>query len=239
MPFMLGRLAPAPVPTRDLTHYLTKPLPAPPREVDAPQLEYSMACNDRLGDCTIAGALHTDQATANLTLEPWIYPGDPAVSEEYFKLSGGQDTGLVEARVLRVWHQTGLFGHKLAAFAPLHVKHTTPIKQAVALCGAVYTGALIPAPAQRQFAAGEPWDLTGTPDDSSIEGGHAICYVGYNATGPICVTWGALQQITWRWHLAYCEEAYATITGAVKERGSLHGVDFAALDKDLAALRIS
>jgi hypothetical protein len=232
-----GRLPVETIAVGDLAYYLTRPLPAPPRAVTPPQISYPMACNDRLGDCVIAGVVHTDQASAAQTREPWTYPGDPAVQTEYFGLTGGQDTGLVETRVLQLWHQSGLFGHRLAAFAPLAVKHTQAIKQSTWLCGAVYMGVLIPAPAQQQFAAGQPWDLTGTPADSEIEGGHCIVYAGYNATGPIAITWGVLQQVTWRWHLTYAEEAYAVITAEVKARGSLRGVNFAALDRDLAALK--
>lgn len=231
-----GRLAPAPVPVRDLTHYLSAPLPTPPSAVDAPHLAYPMAGNDRYGDCTIAAVIHVDQATANLTAEPWTYPGDEVVVTEYLRLSGGKDTGLVEANVLKVWSTSGLFGHKLAGFASLNVRHLVPIRQAVSLCGAAYTGVLVPAPAQRQFAAGEVWDLTGTDADSEIEGGHAVPIVGYNRTGPIFVTWGALQQATWRWWNAYAEEAYAVLTADVKARGELRNVNFSALEADLKRL---
>jgi hypothetical protein len=236
--YKLGRLPAEPVDVGDLTYYLTESLPVPPPVVVAPDLAYPMADNDTLGDCTIAAVVHVDQATANLTSEPWVYPGDMAVRVEYFNLTGGPDTGLIETRVLRAWNQRmGLFSHQLAAFAPLNVKHTKPIKQAVDLCGAVYSGVLIPAPAQQQFADHQPWALTGTPADSDIEGGHAVPLVGYNATGPVVVTWGALQQATWEWWLTYAEEAYAVVSAEVKARGTLRSVDFAALDKDLAALR--
>lgn len=234
--YKLGRLAPVPVPIGDLTSYLIEPLPAPPTEVDAPQLTYPMADNDRLGDCTIAAVVHSDQVTANLTTEAWTYPGDSVVSTEYLKLTGGPDTGLVETNVLKVWHGTGLFGHKLAAFAPVNVKHTKVIKQTTALCGVTYAGVLIPEPAQQQFADHQPWALTGTSADSDIEGGHAVPIVGYNATGPVFVTWGALQQATWAWWLEYAEEAYALITAEVKARGSLRGVNFTVLEADLKRL---
>lgn len=237
MSYCLGRLPVQPVALGDLTHYLTRPLPPPPSKVTAPNLTYPMACNDRLGDCTIASAIHVDQASAAQTKEPWTYPGDTMVGAEYFKLTGGPDTGLVETRVLQVWQQAGLFGCRLAAFAPLAVKHTITIKQATWLCGAVYTGVLMPTPAQQQFNAGRPWDLTGTAADSDIEGGHAVPIIGYNATGPIVVTWGRLQQVTWRWWLTYAEEAYAVVTAEVKKRGSLRGLNFAALERDLAALK--
>ncbi|MHB1950236.1 MAG: hypothetical protein ACYCQK_02025 [Acidiferrobacteraceae bacterium] len=232
-----GRLPAEPVALGDLTHYLTEPLPAPPAEVTAPQLTYPMACNAQEGDCTIAAAVHTDQATANLTGEPWTYPGDPAVNSVYRQMTGGADTGLAETRVLRAWSAPGgLFGRRLAAWAPVAVKHLTTIKQTVWLCGAVYTGVLLAAPAQQQFAAGQPWGLTGTSADSQIEGGHAVPAVGYNALGPVFVTWGALQQATWAWWVAYSEEAYAVLTSEVRARGQLRGVDFARLDADLAAL---
>jgi hypothetical protein len=237
--YKLGRLAPEPVDLADFTEYLTEALPDPPADIAAPQLTYPMADNDQYGDCTIAAVVHTDQATAHLTTEAWKYPGDAAVKAEYFKLTGGQDTGLVETNVLTAWNTVGLFGHKLAAFAPINVKHTKVIKQATSLIGAVYTGVQIPEPAEQQFADHEPWALTGTAADDQIEGGHAVPIVGYNATGPVVVTWGALQQVTWDWWLKYAEEAYAVITAEVKKRGKLHGVNFAALDKDLGALRAS
>lgn len=236
-PGRLGRLAPKPVDIGDLTHYLISPLPTPPAQLAAPNLNYPMAGNDRYGDCTIAGVVHTDQATANLTHEDWTYPGDKVVEDEYFDLTGGEDTGLVETDVLKVWQSnSGLFGHRLDAFAPINVKHTQTIKQGVLLCGAVYTGVLIPAPAQGQFANHQPWDLTGTSQDDDIEGGHAVPIVGYNATGPIVVTWAALQQVTWRWWNQYAEEAYATITAEVKARGNLRNVAVKAIEEDLKQL---
>lgn len=237
-PGLLGRLPVQPVAIGDLLSYATQPLPAPPAEVAAPNLTYPMADNDRLGDCTIAAVVHTDQVTANLTSEPWTYPGDKAVQAEYFKLTGGPDSGLVEAVVLKAWvaAPAGLFGHELAAFAPIKVKQTKTIMQGVSLCGAVYTGVEVPAPAEQQFADHKPWALTHTAADDDIIGGHAVPIVGYNATGPIVVTWGALQQVTWAWWLKYAEEAYAVITAEVKARGSLRGIDFTALDADLAAL---
>lgn len=236
-PGLLGRLPVQPVAMGDLLHYATQPLPTPPAAVTPPALTYPMADNDRLGDCTIAAVVHTDQATANLTHEPWTYPGDAKVQAEYFKLTGGPDSGLVETVVLKAWVAAGgLFGHQLAGFAPIKVKQTNTIMQGVSLCGAVYTGVLIPTPAQQQFADHKPWDLTHTSEDNDIEGGHAVPIVGYNKTGPIVVTWGALQQATWAWWDRYAEEAYAVITAEVKARGALRGIDFAALDQDLAAL---
>ena len=231
--YCLGRLPAKPVALGDLTHYLTQPLPAAPVEVTAPDLAWPMADNDRLGDCVIAGAVHTDQVTAYLTDEPWGYPGDGPVEAEYFKLTGGGDTGLVLTDVLRVWQRQGLFGCKLAAFAPLAVKHAQTLKQAVWLCGATYMGVVVTATDQQRFGEGMPWIVT---DDSDYIGGHCIPYVGYTKDGPIAVTWGALVQISWGWHAKQCEEGYAVITAEVKKRGSLRGLNFPALEADLRRL---
>ena len=98
---------------------------------------------------------------------------------------------------------------------------------------------MIPQPANQQFQDGKPWALTGTPADHRIEGGHAVPIVGYTTAGPVVVTWGRLQQVEWGWWMAYAEEAYAVITDEVKAAGKLRGVDFAALESDLAELRRS
>ena len=34
---------------------------------------------------------------------------------------------------------------------------------------------------------------------------------GYNAKGPVCVTWGRKQQMTWAFFDKYCDEAYAIV----------------------------
>ena len=233
----LGRLPVEAVDLGDFTYYATEELAAPPTTIPAPQLVYPMADNDRLGCCTISGAEHSDQAASALVGASWTYPGDAPTEQTYFSLTGGADTGLVESRVLQAWTNPGLFGKKLAAFAPLAVKHTRAIKQATALCGVVYTGILVPAVAQQQFGEHKPWALTHTPADSDIVGGHCVPIVGYSTLGPIVVTWGALQQMTWEWWLTYSEEAYAIITAEVKAAGKLRGVNLAALESDIAALK--
>lgn len=234
--YCLGALAPKPVPLGDFAHYFLEPLPEPLAELVAPQLHWPMAGNDRYGDCTIAGALHADQATASLVSEPWTYPGDNTVVSEYLGLGNGADKGLAVTDVLRAWTTDGLFGKQLVAFAPLHPRFTQTMKQAVALGGAVYCAVALPKLAQNQFAAHVPWDLTRTLEDDDIEGGHCIILVGYNRLGPVFVTWGALQQATWRWWASYGTEAYALVTAEVKDAGGLRGVDLPRLEQDVQRL---
>ena len=81
-----------------LAHYLNGPLLKAPRSFDYSNRvpEYPMALNDTYGDCTIAGIIHMLQLAYSEIGETFEYLGDEAVKEEYFKLSGGADTGLVE-----------------------------------------------------------------------------------------------------------------------------------------------
>lgn len=153
-------------------------------------------------------------------------------------LTGGVDSGLNEVDVLKAWSsEAGLLGHRIEAWAPLAVRHTQTLRQAIAFYGLAYLGVLMPAPAQAQFEASMPWDLTGTPDDYQIQGGHAVPAVGYYHPYLYVVTWGALQPVTWRWWHAYGEEAYAIVPDYFEARGGdARGIDLASLKADLAKL---
>ena len=39
--------------------------------------------------------------------------------------------------------------------------------------------------------------------------GHYVYVPGYTKTGPVCVTWGRKQQMSWAFVEKYCDEAYA------------------------------
>ena len=230
----LGRLAAQrPVGLRDLTHYLKAELAAAPPEVIAPSVpSWGMLGNDKYGDCTIAGMAHTDMAIAAVNKEPLPVFTDAQAEAIYFQLSGGQDSGLVEANVLAYAQSTGLFGpgSKIAGYAPIDHRNADEFRQVIASFGACYTGINVPANAQAQFAAGQPWDLTGTPDDNRSDGGHAVPAVGYSTTGVTFVTWGALQVATWRWLAVNLDEAWALVDSEEPT------VDVPALVADLSAL---
>ena len=41
--------------------------------------------------------------------------------------------------------------------------------------------------------------------------GHYVYVPGYTKDGPVCVTWGRKQQMSWAFVDKYCDEAYAII----------------------------
>jgi hypothetical protein len=71
-------------------------------------------------------------------------------------------------------------------------------------------GLQLPKSAQKQVQTGQPWTVTTGPDARPGSwGGHYVYVSGYTPSGPVCVTWGRKQQMTWAWLDKYCDEAYA------------------------------
>lgn len=235
-PYRLGLIhdhRPPEVP--DLACFASAPQPTPPPAVVAPHTIWPMADNDTIGDCTIAGATHVNQAGAVIVGEPWTYQGDQATSSEYFKLTGGPDTGLMLPQVLRPWHLgTGLWREGAnGGYVSIRPKDTTGCKRGIWIFGNLYIAVDLPAPAMQQFRpdGSGVWALTGTPDDNNILGGHCIVPVGYNAQGVVTVTWGSTVLIEWAWWMTYVVQVYAVVPPAfVQKGGDGRGYNLAAID---------
>ena len=68
----------------------------------------------------------------------------------------------------------------------------------------------MPISAQTQIDRGQPWILAiGDNAKPGSWGGHCVYIVGYTSQGPVCVTWGRKQQMTWEFWFAYADECYA------------------------------
>jgi hypothetical protein len=241
--YKLGRIhdhQPPPVP--DLMSYATKTLPPPSASVAIPSIAgdahtaWGMLGNDQWGDCTIAGADHVIMADSAITTQPYTAPSLTDVEHEYFGLTGGPDSGLVMSKVLLSWRGAGMFGNKLAAYAPVHATNTTALQQSVDWFGTAYCGVNLPQPAEGQFNQNGTgvWQLTGTSADQQIEGGHCIVLVAYDAEYLYAVTWGAIVGVTYQWWAQYADEAWATISQEFVARGGdARGISLATLQADL------
>jgi hypothetical protein len=224
----------------NLATFATVKVPAPPPSMDLIKATRPMALNDRDGDCTIAGAAHVNQDGSLQVKQKWTYCGDTLTGKTYFGLTGGQDTGLMLPQVLKPWHlgqssEGGLFlgENPNGGYAIVHPKNTTQVKQALWIFGNTYTAVDLPAIAQDQFRpdGSGVWELTGTQADYDIEGGHCIVGAAYNATGPICVTWGSTVQVTWEWWFTYVVQCYVVVPPAfVAHGGDGRGFDLTAID---------
>ncbi len=156
--------------------------------------------------------------------------------DQYLALTGGVDSGLVEADVLRQWATVGLFGKKIAGYAPVRLGTAVELRQVVAFYGAVYAGVRMPSIAMQQFQDGQPWALTGTSADYDLAGGHAVPVVAYGPTELFVVTWGQIQPVTWDWWQTYAEEAWAVLSSEIVAAGGYVGLDVAQLQADISSL---
>ena len=52
----------------------------------------------------------------------------------------------------------------------------------------------------------------GRPSQPGSWGGHCVPLSGYDANKIWCVTWGALQPMTWQFLSTYCDEAYVLLS---------------------------
>lgn len=234
-----GRLPPFwPPALKEFTAYATK-LVQPPVTFTARVLgALPIDGNDKYGDCTIAGIAHLIQIWNWLFGRSLPVPGEAEIDSTYFRLTGGGDTGLVEANVLKTFKTVGLFGQKIKLYAPIKVTNRTAIKQAIAFYGGVYLGILCPESAQRAFQrqleTGKlvPWKYEG----ESTEDGHCIVGIGFNEKGVECATWGGVVLVEWSFFDHYLEEAWAVLSQALVEKGEdTLGLDVQLLEADIAS----
>lgn len=216
--FKLGK-APA---KRDARNFrfaaLLRAAPAIPKEYDFDVKHHGiptpMFGNDDYGDCVIAGRAHQTLRFEDIEQNKIIAISDSDVLNEYFAETGGPDAGLVVLDSLKTWRKKGwLIGKKryyIKAFSEIAPRTPTATRQAVFLDVGVGLGLWLPKSAQAQTRAGKPWDVVSGPAAKPGSwGGHYVFVPGYTKLGPVCVTWGRKQQMTWAFYAKYCDEAYA------------------------------
>lgn len=234
LPYRTGRLkGTRPVGLSDLSVYAEGKLPTPPPTVDVPKAAYPLDGNGTYGDCTVCGIAHLKEAWHSKHGLQFTGPSESEVTTEYFKLTGGPDTGLNEANLLKTWQTSGLFGSTLPAYAPVQPTNILGIHQAIALYDGAYLGIACPSSAQKQFAKGEPWTYEG----EETEDGHCIVALGYTQTALLCATWGGIAEVTYGFCAHYLEEVWCLISGILVERkkDSL-GISLATLQADLSRI---
>ena len=235
MSFKMGRLpAMFPAGLRELGYYAAGPLPKAPAKVAVPDvLQWEMLGNDQYGDCGVAGLEHGFMADANVVKEAETFPTDAQAVSYYLAYTGGKDTGVVLSQYLAHVRQSGYYGHKVTAYAPVGVHDIPTLQTAINLYDFAYTGIAVTEEMQQNFADGQPWTLESLL--SPVEGGHCIPLVGYDDQYLYAVTWGSVQAITYpAWHYM-SSEAWAVITGEL-DKGDGRGVNYAALTADLDKL---
>lgn len=232
-PVLTSRLIAAPV----FPDYAAK-LPAPPVAADwcAKVSDFGMMLNDDLGDCAIACPGHMIQAwTADNGAE--YIPSDQDILAAYEAVGGykpgdeSTDNGCVVLDVLRFWHDHGIAGRKLAAYARVRAGNVKAIKQAVAMFGGVYLGLDLPA----AWQDADTWDVGRGPRYlPGSWGGHAVPALAYDADKLTVVTWGQRMPLTWPALERYASEIWVVLSQDWSDAdGAPSGLDMAQLGTDL------
>jgi hypothetical protein len=197
---------------------LLKAIPSPPSAYDFDLahagIPTPMFANDVHGDCVIAGRAHQTLRFEDIEQGSVLMIADKDVLKEYFKESGGADTGLIVLDSLKLWRskgwKVGKKAYRIQAFAEVNFRNRVEVRQAIYADVGLGLGVQLPIAAQNQMQSGRPWDVTsGTGSERGSWGGHYVYVPGYTPAGPVCVTWGKKQQMTWAWLSKYCDEAYA------------------------------
>lgn len=212
---------------------------------------WPMLANDRLGDCTCAGAGHMVECwTGNA--KTLFMPTDAEAISMYEAVGGyvpgnnSTDNGADEVTVLNYWRQTGFANHKIEAYVSVDAANAIEVRQAIQLFGGVYIGLAMPMAWQGETI----WDAPSSGvlarlyralvKDSDWTagswGGHAVPLLAYDNNGYTPITWGsASYRITNAGLATYCDEMYACVSEDFIATNGLDpsGFDLAQLMVDL------
>jgi hypothetical protein len=208
---------------------------------------WPMYMNDSLGCCTIAGIGHMYGAWTAYAAASEALFSDDAIVTTYSRVSGyvpgdpDTDAGAQMQDVLADQKANGMTDqagkkHEVVGYAAMgNPADEDLLGQVLDVFGTVYTGIVVQASMQTEFADQEPW--TWTPGDQEV-GGHAICLQRRQGKGkaPLeYVTWGALQPATHKFQAYAVEEAWAVVTQdwLTANGSSVSGLDLTQLLSDM------
>lgn len=202
-----------------------------------------MFANDAHGDCVIAGRAHHTLRFEYLEQERVIPITDADVLREWRRENGGTEDGLVVLDSLKAWRasgwKVGRATYRIQAFAEVDRTRPLEVRRAIVMQVGIGLGLTLPYDAIAQFNAGRTWDVTRGPGgDPDPFAGHYVYCPGYTREGPVCVTWGRRQPMTWAFFERCCDEAYAAVDArdaALRRAAGVRGaLDLPRLQRRLA-----
>ncbi len=194
--------------------------PKPPAEYDFDAkylaVPTPMFANDAHGDCVLAGRAHQTLRFEYLEQKRVLAIRDADVLREWRRENGGTEDGLVVLDSLKAWRvpgwKVGKATYRIEAFAEVDRTRPAEVRRAIFMQVGVGLGVTLTPDALAQFNAGRPWDVTKGPGgDPDPFYGHYVYCPGYTREGPVCVTWGRRQPMTWAFFERCCDEAYAMV----------------------------
>ena len=205
--------------TLKLRKYVTSLPPVPvPFDVDSqyPNLtDKNVFLNDTYGDCVIAGRAHQTLRFENHEQKTVIPITDDDVKTEYFKESGGADSGLDMITSLNAWRKgwpAAGQNYNIFAYAEVDPTNKNEIMATIYLLNGVYCGVRLPISAQAQTGTDKIWDVDNTANGQpGTWGGHCIYLKKYDKDTVTCITWGFEQKMTWAFLAKYSDQCFGVI----------------------------
>ena len=214
---------------------LATDFPAP----DGSQPDWDMDAlgNDTAGCCVFAGPGHLTTLVGAITGKPSVVTKDMVISiysklTGYNPVTGANDNGYVIRDMLNYWKNTGLYGHKILAFAGVNWKDPDEVAIAQWLGCGVIGGFQLPIVSQNQVDAQgrQLWYVPtgGWPagQDPGTWGGHCIFIPGTSPGMDEGNSWGERTHWTADWRIQCCDEMWivipdhwATATGGIAPNG--------------------
>ena len=195
--------------------YRTAAEAAPPQAHWGHGLPFAMLGNAQYGDCVEAGYAHQVQIWGDRAGHTFV-PTDAETLGAYTAITGfnprdpSTDQGTEILAAVGYWKSTGLGGQKITAYASVNPLDATQVKESIGWYGGAYIGVQLPLSAQSQV--GTQWAVTtGSDAVAGSWGGHCVPLCGYDQNQLWCVTWGALQSMTWEFLATYCDEAFVLL----------------------------
>lgn len=168
--------------------------------------------NPPQNNCVIAGRAHQTLRFELAEQKVLINITDEDVEREFKKQSPGDETDIDVRPSLELWRTRGWEAagqnFKIKAYSKIDPIDPEEIKRMICINLGVGLGFDLPNSALTQFNNGQPWEVT---KDKAANHGHYVYVPGYTKHGPICVTWGRKQQMSWEFVDKYCDEAWAII----------------------------
>jgi hypothetical protein len=192
---------------------------------------YPMDGNDKVGDCVMAGSAHTKTTWNGMIVKKNI-PSKCDVLKQYYRLTGGGDTGLNMLDTLNYWHNKGFFGEKIPGYVENDTKNIIQLKQSIWLFGSILVGMQVQEKDQYNFEHGYIWTIGNIIPNE----GHCVEIISYDAEYVTVLTWGGMVKATWDWVVNRLDESYTILPLEAKVNGFSPNFPWEALQADIAAV---
>jgi len=201
---------------------------------------WGVMLNDTIGCCAIAGPGHNIQTwTANVG--PMYVPADADILTAYKACSGydgtpATDKGCVVLDVYNYWRSKGISGHKLGAYAALHLGNHAEVQQSVYFFDGVGVGIQLP----KAWQNATKWQAPTTANPPAAWapgswGGHYVPILDFDANWLYVLSWGMVIPMSWHAYDTYVVESYALFSQDWFNGANVapNGFDLWALAQDL------